>query len=247
MEQIPAMLQETYLPSLAGQQEAQSARPSRPRFDIYQIIHKGLRAAMTDALLAAGRLDARDAREVTSTVIQVNALLDFCDLHLAKENTFVHPAMEARSPGSTRRIANEHVDHEASIVRLRRLVDALARAPLTSREAAAHDLYLELTLFVGENFVHMHEEETSHNAVLWDCYTDAELAAIEGAIKAALTPGQMQYGIRWMLPSMTPAQRARMLTEIREMAPPPVFEGVLAAARALLDAEGMRKLEAALA
>jgi hypothetical protein len=247
MEQILDVLHDTLADPLSAASDPAPATPTQPRFDIYAIIHKGLRAAMTDALLAAGRVDARDAREVTDTVARVDALLGFCQLHLEKENRFVHPAMEARRPGSTRGTAIEHVEHEAAIARLRRRVDALARAPAAIREAAAHDLYVELSLFVGENLVHMHEEETKNNAVLWDCYADAEIAAIELEIRSQLTPPQMQYGIRWMLPAMTPAQRAGMLKEMRAAAPAPVYTGVLAAARAHVDADGWRKLEAALA
>jgi hypothetical protein len=159
----------------------------------------------------------------------------------------VHPAREARRPGSTRATAVEHVGHEAAIARLRRRVDALARAPAATRAAVAHELYVELSLFVGESLVHMHEEETLNNAVLWDSYSDAEIAAIELEIRAQLTPVQMQYGIRWMLQAMTPAQRAGMLKELRAAAPAPVYAGVLAAARAHVDPDGWRKLEAALA
>jgi len=245
MEQILDAFHDTYADATFVAADPAPATP--PRFDIYAIIHKGLRAAMADALLAAGRLDARDAREVTDVVARVDALLGFCQLHLEKENRFVHPAMEARRPGSTAGTVAEHVGHEAAIARLRRRVDALARAPAATRAGAAHDLYLELSLFVGESFVHMHEEETANNAVLWACYSDAEIVAIELEIRAQLTPPQMQYGIRWMLPAMTPAQRAGMLSQLRAAAPEPVFAGVLAAARAHVDADGWRKLEAALA
>jgi hypothetical protein len=245
MEQILDVVHATPVAAFASRPES-TPPPAMPRFDIYVNIHKGLRAAMTDAMLAAGRLDAGDSCEITDTVVRIDALLDLCKLHLEKENTYVHPAMEARCPGSTRRIADEHVDHKLAFVRLRWRLDALTRAPAANRAAVAHDLYRELSLFVGENLVHMHEEETAHNAVLWDCYSDAELAALEDRIKADLTPAQMQQAMRWMLPAMTPAQRAGMFTHVRSAAPAPVFEGLLAAARALLDANGLRKLEAAL-
>ena len=246
MEQTLDILHDTPVAAFAGQPESSRA-PAQPRFDIYAIIHKALRAAMTDTLLAAGRLDAGDSREVTDTVVRIDALLELCKLHLEKEDKYVHPAMEARSPGSTRRIANDHTDHRVAFVRLRRRIDSLTRAPAASREAAAHDLYLELSLFVGENLVHMHEEETAHNAVLWDSYSDAELAALEDTIRANLTPAQMQHALRWMLPAMTPAQRAGMLRQMRYAAPTPVYNGTLAMARAHVDADGLRKLEAALA
>ena len=33
----------------------------------------------------------------------------------------------------------------------------------------------------------MHEEETAHNRVLWQCYTDAELAGVHDALVASIS------------------------------------------------------------
>ncbi len=229
---------------------AAAARPaSAPpeRHDIYALIHKALRAALTDAMLAAGRLDTSDPEEVDDAVGRIRDLLDLCQDHLETENAFVHPAMEARRPGTTRRVADEHVEHAASIARLRNRAGALARAPAMARDDVAAGLYRELSLFVGENFVHMHEEEAVHNLVLWDAYSDAELAALESAIIAHHPPAAMQRAMRWMLPAMTPAQRAAMLTKMRISAPAPAYAAVLAQARAHVDEGSWRKLESALA
>ena len=225
---------------------AHAAAPAA-RHDIYAIIHKAVRAALADALLAAGRLDADDPRDVERTVAAVRDVLDFCRDHLETENAFVHPAMEARRPGSTRGIAAEHVAHAAAIARLAREADALARAPQRARGALAAALYRDFALFAGENLVHMHAEETGHNRVLWDAYTDAELAALENEIKAHHAPAAMTRALRWMLPAATPGERAAMLRGIRAAAPAAVYGGVLALARAHVDAGGLTKLEAALA
>ena len=157
------------------------------RHNIYALIHKALRLAMSEALVALGRLDASDPQEVSDAIVRVRDLLHFCKHHLEVENTFVHPALEARRQGSTGRIAAEHVEHVASIAALERKVEALARAPAPLRETAAFALYGDLASFVGENLVHMHEEETSHNRELWAAYTDDELVGIENAIKASIT------------------------------------------------------------
>lgn len=217
------------------------------RYDIYAIIHKAVRAALADALLAAGRLDAGDPRDVERVSAAVRDTLAFCRDHLETENAFVHPLMEARRPGSTRAIAGEHVAHAAAIARLSGLVDALERAPDGGRAASAATLYRELALFVGENLVHMHAEEVHHNRVLWDACTDAELVALENAIKAHHPPAAMTRALRWMLPAVTPGERAALFAGIRAAAPAAVYAGVLALARAHVDAAGLAKLEAALA
>jgi len=225
------------------------SRTSAPaaRHDIYAIIHKALRAALTDALLAAGRVDAGDPRDVERTVAAVRDTLAFCRDHLDTENAFVHPAMEARRPGSTQAIAGEHVAHAAAIARLSGLADALERTPAAERAAPAAALYREFALFTGENLVHMHDEEVRHNRVLWDAYTDAELVALENAIKAHHPPAAMTRALRWMLPAATPGERAAMLSAMRAAAPAAAYGGVLALARAHVDAGGLAKLEAALA
>lgn len=223
------------------------ATEALPRHDIYALIHKALRAAMSDALLTVGSLDAADAREASEAVSKVGELLDLCQEHLETENRFVHPAMETRRPGSTRGIAEEHVEHEAAIHSLRRRVEALARVPAAGRERCGAELYQALGVFVGENLVHMQHEETDHNAVLWATHTDAELVAIENAIKAHVPPPRMAYVLRWMLPAASPAQRAQMLMGVRAHAPAAVFERALGIARAHLDAASLRKLDLALA
>jgi hypothetical protein len=219
----------------------------RDRHNVYALIHKALRLAMAETRPAVGRLDASDSQEVSDAIVRVRDLLRFCRMHVEAEETFVHPAIEARRPGVSARVAAEHVQHLASIASLERAVEGLARAPGAARAAAAFALYSELGRFVGENFVHMHEEETVHNRALWEAYGDEELTALENRIKAHHTPEEMTFVLRWMLPAMTPAQRAGLFTSLRKVAPPPIVESVVALARAHVDASGFDKLSLALA
>jgi hypothetical protein len=215
---------------------------SAPRIDLYKFIHKGLRAFMTHALVRVGRLDPHDAAEVAEVAEEVRVLMDICAAHGEHENRFVHPAMEERRPGSTRAIADDHEDHLRAIAELRALVDRLS-----GDDAAAHALYRALGAFVAHNLDHMAQEETAHNAVLWATHSDAELLEIEGRIRGSLTPREMQRSLHWMVPHMSPAERAAMLRGMRGSAPPEVFAGVLALLRPLLGGRDWRKLNDALA
>src|SRR5574338_1104961 len=92
---------------------------------------------------------------------------------------FVHKAMEARAPGSTRQIAGEHVQHEEEIQVLAEACEAVVKASPFNRQVLADRLYVLFDRFVQENLVHMRYEEDHHNAVLWAAYSDEELHAIE--------------------------------------------------------------------
>ncbi|HSH90926.1 MAG TPA: hemerythrin domain-containing protein, partial [Ramlibacter sp.] len=163
----------------------QVAATETPRMDLYAGIHKALRALMADTLLALGRMDPQDNLEVAQVTQRVLQLLDFCASHLKHENEFVHAAIEARAPGASAVIAHEHEGHESHILELSAAATTLLETPADYRSRLAHHLYGQLALFIADNFQHMHVEETAHNAVLWARYTDAELAAIHGALVAS--------------------------------------------------------------
>jgi hemerythrin-like domain-containing protein len=216
------------------------------RFDIYRNIHMGLRACMMEVLLAVGRMDPEDVAELGTVLGQVRFLLRFCQMHLKKEDKFLHPAMEARAPGSTAHIAAEHEEHLAAFATLEAAVVAVEQAGDGTRLKPALALYKQLSLFVGENFVHMHIEETEHNEVLWRTHSDAEIIAIEQAIIASLTPEDKPTSLRWMLPALSPQVRAMMVGMLAQHLPPDAMAGLLQMLKPHLSGTNWGKLTKAL-
>ena len=167
------------------------AQPAAPRMDMYASIHKALRAFMADTLLGLGRMDVDDDLEFAQTCDRVMQLLDLCRAHLHHENQFVHTAMQARAPGTCAAIEAEHTEHEATITALAGGVAHLLGCARAARPATTHVLYRQLALFMAHNFEHMNEEETAHNRVLWQHYTDEELVRIHDALVASIPPQEM--------------------------------------------------------
>ncbi len=228
-------------------QEIQELRAAQaPRFDMYTGIHKALRAVMADTLLALGRADVEDEGELAQSAQRVVELVEFCASHLRHENEHVHVAMEARSPGASAAVAHDHEEHLQHIARLSQAAGRLPGLPVADRPAAAQALYRELSLFIAENFQHMHVEETAHNAVLWARYTDAELIAVHDALVASIPPEEMMFVARWMVPFMNPAERAAVLADMRAKAPAPAFQAVLATVQPHLQPRDWAKLARAL-
>jgi hypothetical protein len=216
------------------------------RFDIYRNIHMALRACMADTLLAVGRMDPEDEAERAPVLARVRFLIALCQMHLAKEDRFVHPAMEARAPGSARHTLSDHGHHAESFVNLESDVAAVENALPGKREAAAFALYRNLALFVGENFVHMNVEETDNNAVLWRTHSDPEIIAIEQAIIAAVPPDMKGAVLRWMLPALSPASRAHLFQVMGPTLPPEVLKAILAMLKSELSATNWQKLTQAM-
>jgi hypothetical protein len=220
-----------------------AAKTTGPRVDLYSTIHKALRLFMTDTLGRVGWLDTDDSVEVDATLAQVGALLEACRSHLEKEDKFVHSAIEARQPGASERIAGEHVAHLDTIAALEAEAVSLRACPSAP---AALRFYRHLARFVGENLEHMHVEETLHNATLWAAYSDAELAEVHHRILASIEPAEMAQTLRWMVPAMSPTERAGMFLDMQQQMPPEALRGVLEIARPHLSDGAWAKLARAL-
>ncbi|HET9025679.1 MAG TPA: hemerythrin domain-containing protein, partial [Burkholderiaceae bacterium] len=214
------------------------------RYNIYALIHKGLRAWMCDVLTAVGRMDPHDSAEVAATLGEVRALLAGCASHLEHENDYLHPALEARAPGSALATAREHAQHERSLARLEESVAGVERATGSARVAAAMELYRQLALFIAENFEHMHAEETQNHATLTAHYNEAEVFAIEQAIVGSLAPEETMTVMRWMAPAAAPQERAALLSGLQQNAPRPAFEAVLELVKPYLTGREWAKLGA---
>jgi len=99
------------------------------RYDIYRNIHMALRANMAEVLLAVGRMDPEDLAERAEVLAQAQELVDFCRMHLAKEDRFLHPAMESRAPGSARQTLGDHDHHKTDFEALDAAITAVEIQP----------------------------------------------------------------------------------------------------------------------
>lgn len=225
-----------------------NSTPATPRVDLYAPIHKALRSMMMETLHAAGRVDVHDATDLHDLCERVLALSVACASHMRHENDFIHPALEMRAPGTSRHAACEHTQQRAAIVGLHEAAARLGTAcPATQRAACAQDLCRKLCIFTAENLEHMLAEEVEHNPVLWACYSDSELQALQGRILAATPPAENLAMLRWMIPALPPTERAETLAALRASASVPVFTAALHAVQPHLSGKDWAKLGDALA
>jgi len=217
-----------------------------PRHDVYGNIHKALRAMMFDTLQRVGTLDVTDDDDMARTLGQAERLLAHLTSHLEHEDEFVHPALEACSPGASVVTADAHAEHRGSIAALAAEISALRSAAAAERSLRSARLYRHLALFVADNLQHMHIEETAHNTLLWAACTDAELQALTGRIVAHLQPQIMAEALDWMAASLNPAELAELFGGIQLQAPPEAFRSLLEIARSRLDDKRWARLARAL-
>ena len=154
------------------------------RVQLLAPVHKALRWSGARVLIELGAC-AGDDEAVRRALAAVRGLLELHAAHQRIEDLHVIPAIEARKPGAARRLVEAHEDHETGIAELRERIDLVERDP---SERALHALYLELTRFIADGFLHMYEEETLAEPLLAEIYAPDELAALAARARGAVTP-----------------------------------------------------------
>ncbi len=219
---------------------------SADRYDSYLFIHKALRALMADTLVRLGSMDPSDDADTHSVLEQVRQAIALGESHLEKEEHFVHPAMEARAPGSTRRASSDHASHTAAFEKILTACREVEGSQGAVRAGRALCLYRRFALLLAEDLVHMNAEETENNAVLWATHTDEEIHALAARLVASIPPETASRYLRWMLTANAPRDRVTILSGVRERMPQPGFSRLLEAVLPNLRDAERRKLVAEL-
>jgi iron-sulfur cluster repair protein YtfE (RIC family) len=207
-------------------------RPNR-----YQPIHKALRAALFDATVLVARTEFADPDEATVAARTVATVLDVLDSHARHEEELVMPVAARHAPALVAALERDHGRLEGLQAELRALLPRTCSEVTAEREAAGQLLGRALTLLVADHLRHMDREETEAMPVLWAHLTEEELDAMDGRIRAAVPPQQMPVMMRLMIPTMTTAENARLLSAARAQMPPPVFAQLSGLAREVLGPE----------
>ncbi|MBR9882722.1 MAG: hypothetical protein GYB21_03315 [Oceanospirillales bacterium] len=205
------------------------------RYNIYTLIHKALRANMFDVLVAVGRVDDSDSLAVRRELDRVIELLALCQAHLEHENTFIHKAILAARPNLHLITAEDHLEHERAISRLRGDVSTIREVTEAGGQAPLLQLYRNLAIFVAENLQHMHVEETLNARILWDHFSDEQILAIEEQLVAALTPDEQFDALIGMLTYIAHSERIELLHALSGQMPPEVFNQLFVSLRGRLE------------
>lgn len=155
------------------------------RRDFYGPVHEGLRLRHAQMLQRLGKADFRE--DASALFADLRAHLHMAVVHLVDEEAHIHHRLEARLPGASHALADQHANHRRHIVRLHDEIRRIESDPACNARSG-HLLYLAFSRFVADDLAHMAFEEETTWPVLCSVFTDDELGAIEDEIVAGLAP-----------------------------------------------------------
>ncbi|MBS1183784.1 MAG: hypothetical protein H6Q99_3664 [Proteobacteria bacterium] len=196
------------------------------RYDLYGLVHKGLRRMQCHVLPRLGANDFADADTTGKLLADMKRLLSMAAAHVEHEDSEIHVALQRYSV-STDLVDTQHDDHRATFKLLEEKIAAVEDAQPSGRAEAGRALYLAFAAYVADDFAHMHEEETVIAPILWTHFSDAELHQMEMRIIASMPPEENMAFMRVMLPAMNPSERKALVGGMLQTMPPEVFHAAL--------------------
>jgi len=136
-----------------------------------------------------------------------------------------------------------HEDHEhqkETLKNLQNLLDAVKTS--SDRIESGYQFYLVYRKFVGDNLLHLHEEETKLLPELQKLCTDEELLALEHPTYELMTTDEMIEMMQVLFPHMNYSDKCVFLTDIK-LAQPKKFLGILDKIHLLLNAQEIERFQ----
>ena len=213
------------------------------RYNIFNQIHKGLRALLYDTALKLQQTNFANAEESEAILEQLKQTLDVFDKHAEHEDHVVLPAIQQYEPSIVDAFVQEHIlDHQlAEKMRAQLAAFEVATTPADKLNAGNGILHAFIA-FMTFNLDHMAKEETVINERLWRYYSDAEIIGMNQRIIANIPPEEMGFTSAWMMKGMNNAEITGWLRAVQDNAPEQVFNTLFTIAEKELPYPRFRKI-----
>src|SRR5688572_28526725 len=190
------------------------------RFNIFNQIHKALRALLYDTALTLQRTHFANLEEAEPALEKLKQTLDMFDKHAEHENNAVLPAIQQYEPSLADAFEKEHEEDHRLANRSRQLMGLFQKTEDSAEQLRiGHDLLLAFKAFTAFNIDHMGNEASVLNERLWRYYSDAEILAINQHIIASIPMPEMNFSAAWMMKGMNNAEITAWLKSVQTNAP----------------------------
>ena len=206
----------------------------------YDVPHKGLRNALSQMQLLAGKTDYSDQNEVEHLYQFGEDVFKILNIHAADENEITLAELEQRCNGCSRHDLEDHEQIHAAQDKLEKLLSRIYTNSKTGHDVSddGEEFYLQFSEFHANYLAHTAEEERVTQAMLWQYFTDEELASHRRKIMAKNPPQTLLIWFRFVLPAQSHKERVGLLTGFKKMASETFFrDGMLVIKQVLTERE----------
>jgi hypothetical protein len=195
------------------------------RMKTYDAPHKGLRNALSQLSLLAGKTNYSNQQEVEQ-LYQLGAdVFKILTIHAEDENDVTLAELEKRCPGCSEHDVEDHEEIHNEQNKLEKLLAKIyadSKSKIDTTEDGA-EFYLSFSEFHSNYLEHTAEEERVTQLQLWQHFTDEELASHRGKIMAKNPPETLLTWFKFVIPAQSYNERVGLLSGFKKMAPAAFF------------------------
>lgn len=218
------------------------------RMKLYDVPHKGLRNALSQVSFLAGKTDYSDPHQVEQLYNLGTDVFKILEIHASDENEVTLAELEKRCPGCSQHDMEDHEQIHIKQHQLEKLLMTIYQDSKSGKDVTEEgaEFYLAFSEFHGEYLEHTAEEERVTQVLLWQHFSDEELAGHRGKIMAKNPAHTLLIWFRFVIPAQTHAERTGLLKGFQKLAPASFFKEGMEVIKKMLAAEDFAKLESAL-
>ena len=188
------------------------------RYQFYRE-HKYVTFALNDLQRLIGKTDFRVPAAVAKVQHMFDEVMQMLKGHAHYEEECLHVLLKQKNSTIFAHAQADHAQLDGNVASLQKLLEKTLHGAVAEQVEAGYQFYLEYMKFVGDNLLHLHEEETILLPELQRLYTDAELKKVEAKTYAIMTVEQMVHMLQVLFPHMNPTDRQAFLSDIKEFQP----------------------------
>lgn len=198
------------------------------RYNSFNIIHKGLRAALYQTALQLQQTDFTEEEQTEEALSRVREIVMLFEGHAHKEDSFVLPMINEYEPSVVAAFNSEHEEDEKLGLELNSAVEKVAGSSSDPEKTiAGRELTESFVRFMVFNLNHMAKEEDIINKILWRYYSDEEIKAVVGKISKADPPWIQEFYVKWMIRGISNTEAIDWMKAVEKGVPPIVFQSLV--------------------
>lgn len=182
--------------------------------------HKYVSSALNNLERLIAKADFRVAAEIEPITKEFAETMQMLMWHAKYENDSLHSLLKNKGSTVFKDIEHEHDHLDKAIQKLEGLLAAATNATEPEDQVeCGYQFYLWYRKFVGDNLVHLHDEETIILPELQRLYNDEELRAVEFATYHQMSADDMIEMLKVLFPHMNPADHVVLLQDLKDAEP----------------------------
>jgi hypothetical protein len=218
------------------------------RANSFDVPHKGIRNGLSQLSLAASKTDFENKGEVTHLFNLGKEVFEILTTHAKDENDVSLKALEEKLKGASHHDIEEHIRIHVAQSKLEALLEQIFQISKGGSDASEKgaEFYSKLSDFHAEYLHHMAEEEKETQVLLWQHFTDEELAQHRSEIMKKLKPETLLLWFKFIIPAQRHKERVGLLSGFKAMAPNDFFQKAMSVIKNSLSPAEWNKLNESL-